>query len=211
VTNAEKREWLRCYVSPLYFITKFVWIYDATAGDWIPFKLWPEQAETLRTVFNNRLTVILKARQLGLTWLCLAFALWLMIFKPIATILIFSKRDDEAVYLMGKERMRGMYRRLPRWMQVRQIVTGNEHEWALSNGSVARAFPTSGGDSYTATFALVDEADLVDNLEKLMTAVKPTIDGGGKMILLSRAKKDEPESLFKQIYLAAKQHLNTWV
>lgn len=210
MTDREKREWLKCWHSPLYFISQYCQIYDATLGVWIPFSLWEAQADTLRTIVNNRLTIILKARQLGLTWLCLAFALWLMLFKPIATVLIFSKRDEEATYLLGKDRMRGMYHRLPGFMHVREIVTGNEHTWALSNGSVARAFPTSGGDSYTATFALVDEADLVDDLGKLMTAVKPTIDGGGRMILLSRAKKDEPESRFKQIYWAAKQKLNEW-
>jgi len=51
--------------------------------------------------------------------------------------------------------------------------------WALANGSVARAFPTNAGDSYTATLAIVDEADLVPDLDRLMRSVKPTIDAGG--------------------------------
>ncbi|MGB8647346.1 MAG: hypothetical protein WCF84_19080 [Anaerolineae bacterium] len=210
MTDVEKREWLKCYVSPLYFLHQYVQIYDATQREWIPFHLWPAQVNVLRTILNNLLTIILKARQLGLTWLCLGFALWLMLFRPIATVLLFSKRDDEATYLLGVERLKGMYNRLPKFLQCRSIMADNDHEWMLSNGSVARAFPTSAGDSYTATFVLVDEADLVPDLNHLMNAVKPTIDAGGRMVLLSRVNKDTPESEFKKIYLAAKQKLNSW-
>src|SRR5512136_788220 len=94
-----KDEWLTCAASPLYFIHTYCYVYDAVSGDWVPFHLWPAQAGTLKTILTNLLVVILKARQLGLTWLVLGFALWLMIFHPAATILLFSRRDDEAVHL----------------------------------------------------------------------------------------------------------------
>lgn len=206
----QKLEWLKCANSPIYWINEYVYIYDATLRDWIPFRLWKEQAITLKQILNNLLVIILKARQLGLTWLVLAFALWLMLFHPAATVLIFSRRDDEAVYLLGAERLKGMYNRLPRWMQAQDVVIDSGHEWRLSNGSVARAFPTNAGDSYTATLAIVDEADLVPDLGRLMNAVKPTIDGGGRMILLSRADNSQPESEFKKIYRAARAKLNSW-
>jgi hypothetical protein len=199
----------KCYRSAAYFITHYCHIYDATLGDWIPFALWPEQRRTLDVVINNLLVVILKARQLGLTWLVLAYALWLTLFRPAATVLLFSRRDDEAMYLLGDERLGGMARRLPEWMRPR-ATEDSRHVWALANGSVVRAFPTGVGDSYTATLAIVDEADLVPDLGRLMRAVKPTVDGGGRMILLSRANKSEPESEFKNIYRAAKRGENGW-
>jgi hypothetical protein len=154
--------------------------------------------------------VILKARQLGLTWLVLGYALWLILFWPAATVLLFSRRDDEATDLL-KTRLRGMYDRLPAWLKVRSFGVDNGHEWELSNGSRVLAFPTTAGDSYTATLVLVDEADLVPDLGRLMRAVKPTIDGGGKMILLSRADKSQPQSVFKRIYRGAKQQETEWV
>lgn len=202
-------EYLKCDASPAYFINTYGTLYDAIAGDWIPFKLWPAQLETTRGIHIHRLSVILKARQEGLTWLCLAYAMWLMLFRAMATILLFSRRDDEAVHMLD-DRLKGMYSRLPRWLQCREVVESNAHEWVLSNGSVARAFPTTAGDSYTASFALVDEADLIPDLNALMRAVKPTIDAGGQMILLSRSDKSKPESEFKQIYRAAKQGLTEW-
>jgi hypothetical protein len=209
MTPDEQREWLACRKSALYFIHRYCWIEDATAGVWIPFRLWRAQARTLQTIADNRLVAILKARQLGLTWLVVAFALWLMLFWPAATVLLFSRRDDEAVHLLG-HRLKGMYKRLPAWMRVREILIDNDHQWRLSNGSVAYAFPTTAGDSYTATLAIVDEADLVADLGRLMRAVKPTIDGGGRMILLSRSDKGRPRSEFKNIYRGAKSGASPW-
>ncbi len=165
--------------------------------------------QILDALCANRLTVILKARQLGLTWLVLGYALWRVLFYPAATVLLFSRRDDEAVDLLST-RLRGMYDRLPAWLKVRSLVTDNDHEWELSNGSRVLAFPTTAGDSYTATLAIVDEADLVPDLDRLMRAVKPTIDGGGRMILLSRADKSRPQSTFKRLYASAKQQLLPW-
>jgi hypothetical protein len=158
---------------------------------------------------TQRLVCILKARQLGLTWLVLGYSLWLVLFHPAATVLLFSGRDDEAVDLLTN-RLRGMYDRLPVWLQAEASLVDNGHEWALSSGSRVLAFPTTAGDSYTATLAVVDEADLVPDLGRLMAAVKPTIDGGGRMVLLSRADKSKPQSVFKKIYVGAKQGVTEW-
>jgi hypothetical protein len=169
---------------------------------------------------HARLFIILKARQLGMTWLAVGFALWLMLFRPAATVLLFSKRDDEAVHLL-RFRLRGMYQRLPEWMQARAVEADNDHELSLSNGSTALAFPTTGGRSYTATMALVDEADHTarlgqatrarGELDRLLDAVKPTVDAGGWLILLSTADKGEPGSTFKRIYQAAQRGENGYV
>ena len=204
-------EWLACAESAPYFVGRYGQIYDATLRTWLPFDLWPAQRRTLRTIERERLTIVLKARQLGLTWLCLGFALWLLIFHPAAAVLLFSRRDDEAIYMLGDERLKGMYARLPDWMRaLAPVSTSNDHEWSLATGSVARAFPTSAGDSYTASLAIVDEADLVPDLGRLMRAVKPTIDGGGRMVLLSRSDKSNPNSEFKRIYRAAKAGESPW-
>jgi hypothetical protein len=201
-------EVLACHQAPGYFLDRYVLIYDSAAADWLPFRLWTDQLRTLDTIRDNRLVVILKARQLGLTWLVLGFALWELLFRPAATVLLFSRRDDEAVDLL-KTRLRGMYDRLPDWLKVRSFLVDNDHEWQLSNGSRALAFPTTAGDSYSATLAVVDEADLVPDLDRLMRSVKPTIERG-RMILLSRADKSRPQSPFKRVYTAARQGKNEW-
>jgi hypothetical protein len=196
-------------MSATYFADNYANYYDATEKTWSPFHLWPAQIHALNFIHAHPLTVILKARQLGLSWLALAYILWLMLFKPVASISIFSRRQEEADYLLGMERLKGMFYRLPIWMQFKVLVDNNRH-WQLSNGSVARAFPTSAGDAYTTTFALADEFDLVEDQGSLIRAVKPTIDGGGKMLLLSKSDKSNPESEFKRIYRAAKRGEGPW-
>ncbi len=178
-------------------------------GAWIPFRLWAAQADTLRAMQQRRLVVILKARQIGVTWLALAYALWLLLFHPAATVLLFSRRDDEAKELLD-ERLKGMYRRLPRWLQSKTITTDSKHEFALGNGSRALAFPTSGGDAYTATLAIADEFDLVPDQGRLLNSIKPTIDNGGGLILLSRPDKRRPQTPFKAIYQAARAGTNSY-
>ena len=200
----------KCLKVPAHFVDRHCRIYDANAGDWIPFELWPAQQHALEVMAADRLVVALKARQIGFTWLALGFALHQMIFRPAATVLLFSRRDEEAIHLLD-DRLKGMYEHLPLWLRTGlTVVESNAHEFQLSNGSVARAFPTTAGDSYTASLAIVDEADLVPNLNSLMRAVKPTIDAGGRMILLSRADKSRPQSEFKAIYRAAKAKSNGW-
>jgi hypothetical protein len=205
------KEVLKCRKSFAYFCDSYCQILSdgGRGGDWVPFRLWPPQRRVAGLLQANRLVVVLKARQLGLTWLVLAFALWLMLFHPIATVLLFSRRDDEATDLLAV-RLRGLYDRLPSFLKARGFTADNDHEWGLASGSRALAFPTTAGDSYTASLAVVDEADLCPDLDRLMRAVKPTIDGGGRMVLLSRSDKSRPHSPFKRIYQAARQGLNGW-
>lgn len=207
--EAQKLEWLKCSESCAYFIDQYCMVYDALSKDWISFKIWPAQFRALLVILNNLLVVILKARQIGMTWLVLGYALWLMLFRAKATVLLFSKRDDEAIDLLDF-RLKGMYQRLPDFLKARDVVKDSKHEWELSNGSRAMAFPTTGGDSYTATLVIADEFDLVANQKQMINAVQPTVDNGGQMILLSRPDKDKPASIFKEIYRGAKQLLNSW-
>ncbi len=208
-TRRRRMEVHKCRKSVAYFLTAYVRISDVLAGAWIPLRLWPAQRQALQTITDHCLTVILKARQLGLTALVLGYALWRMLFHPAATVLLFSRRDEEAVDLLTV-RLRGMYERLPGWLQVRSFPTDNDHEWRWSNGSRVLAFPTTGGDSYSASLVIVDEADLVPDFGALMASVKPTIDGGGRMILVSRADKGRPNSPFKRIYQGARTGRTEW-
>lgn len=203
-------EMLKCGISPLYFIENYCKIYDAQALQWIPFELWPAQVDALDLIHQKQFVIALKARQLGLTWLGLGYALWQMLFRPIAAVMLFSRRDDEAVYILGEERLKGMYKALPEFMQAKEVIVDSAHQFTLSNGSTARAFPTSAGDSYTSTMVIVDEADLVPDFNRLMRSVKPTTDAGGKLILISRADKSRPETEFKNIYNDAKVGKNGW-
>ena len=48
----------------------------------MPFRLGPAQSQAGRIIADHPLTVILKARRLGLTWLVLGDALWEKLSRP---------------------------------------------------------------------------------------------------------------------------------
>lgn len=198
---ALRSEWLRCVASPIYFVATYVYIYDATLLAWLQFQLWPAQVDVLRTMIKANKLVVLKARQLGMSWLSLSYALWLMCFRAPATILLFSLRQEESKELLW--RLQGMYERLPAWMQARLQTKRSTERWELSTGSRAMAFSTRGGRSYTGTLALVDEADFVPDLGYFLNAVKPTIDAGGQLFMVSTSDKRRPVSTFKRLFRAA--------
>jgi hypothetical protein len=198
------RQIMRCRADFCYFCDNYCQLLASKeSGQWVPFRLWPAQRELAQAARQQRRLVLLKARQLGWTWWWAAYALWRMLFWPAQAVLIFSKRDNEAIEILG-HRMRGIYERLPAWMQDGRFVQDGAHAWQLANGSRALAFPTTGGRSYTGTLVIVDEADHIPDLERLLDAVKPTVDAGGQLVLLSTPDKSQPESLFKRIYRAGK-------
>ncbi len=202
----------RCRRDPARFLGRCS--IQTEGGSWVPFALWPAQADAVRQSVPHRLVIWLKARQLGMTWLALALGLHEVVFRPGVTLLLFSLRDEEAMELLA--RLKGMHARLPAHLQARPSADAardrkdSGHEWVLANGSRAKAFPANRGDSYTASMAVVDEADLVPDLAGLLGSVKPTVDAGGRLLLLSRPNKATPQSAFKRIYRAAALGENEW-
>lgn len=204
----EEVELMACAGDFAYWARRYFYIFDTPSQDWILFDLWPKQIEVANLIDAHQYTIFLKPRQIGISRLVLAIIMHGMLFRPVFQAGIFSKREDEAFYLL--EQLKGSYRRLPTWMRARREVVDSASQLQLSNGSGVRAFPWNAGDSYTLSFAFVDEADLVPDLNHVLLAVKPTIDAGGKIVLVSKVNKSKPESLFKKIYLAAKEGKNQW-
>src|SRR5690242_20478512 len=91
-------EYAKCSADSAYFTDQYGVIDDAQ-GDgagMMAFRLWPAQVQVLWSLMTEQLMVILKARQLGISWLCCSYALWLCLFYPGKVVLLFSKGQDEA-------------------------------------------------------------------------------------------------------------------
>lgn len=212
-TAKQNKTMALCKADYGYFLRQFAHIENATpdgesGGDWVRFAPWPAQMEVLRELRSRRQLIILKARQLGLTWLVLGYALARMLFAPITVALFFSRGEKEAKDLLM--RLKGMYSRLPDWMKDGDATIDNSEEWRLPSGSRAISLPTTGGRSYTASLVVMDEADFIERFNEAMDAVKPTIDAGGQMFLISTVDKKKQGSPFKMMYRAAKEALSSW-
>lgn len=155
----------------------------------IPFALWPAQVNALEIIGQAQRLIILKARQLGITWLILAWAYWLCIFHPGRTVLFFSKGQLEADELI--RRGAGMHARY--LGQKPAITKENTSELVWANGSRWRSLPAtaSAGRSFTASVVVLDEYAFMVYAQQVYSAVKPTIDNGGKMIILSSANGED--------------------
>jgi hypothetical protein len=206
--------------SLVYFIFNYAHILSNDAKGWIPFTLWTtdcspydNQLDLVKKVYENNFVAILKSRQVGITWLSLTIALWLMLFHPQQAILLLSKGDKEARELL--KRLKGIYSHLPYWMKAKEALVDNNEEWALSNGSRAKSVSTRGGDSMSFTVAIIDEADLIYRantpLQQVLLNVEPTVGLNGKLILLSKAEKSRPKSTFKNIFKGAVRGTNRFV
>lgn len=195
-------EIVRCRWSFPYFVHHYVKILT-DRGERVPFRLWVSQVPVAKLLSVERLIVLLKARQLGMTWLVLAYAVYVAIFEPGVTILVFSKGQKESKDMI--RRIKGILQNLPEWLQPAGFTKDGAEELELTNGSRFISFGSAGtgGDSFTARLAIVDEADLIRDLNAVMSGVKPTIDAGGQLVLLSRSNKATPNSAFKTTYREA--------
>lgn len=154
----------------------------------IPFRLWPAQTDALARLLAERLIVFLKARQVGITWLTLAYALWLCLARPGRVVLLFSKTENDAWELARRVRM--MYLRLPEGMRESVgLARDNLSSLEWSNGSRVHSLAATkgAGRSFTASLVILDEFAFMQYAQDVYTALKPTVDGGGQMIVISSA------------------------
>jgi hypothetical protein len=214
----------KCAASPAYFTDTYLIIDDSQDhGDGsgtMPFHLWPDQFAAMESLTLEQLVIFLKARQLGITWLCLAYALWLMAFHSGKVVYLFSQGKKQAGEML--RRIMVMYERLPTWMIARlpKRMRNNKSEQGWANGSCCTSMPATerSGRSFTASLAIMDEAAHLQWGKKLYAALKPTIDGGGKLFVVSSANGEDgffdvlwkkaikKAGKFKSIFLSWRSH-----
>jgi hypothetical protein len=179
-----------------------------TDGRWVHMDLWDDQVLTLEEMQATDWLLVLKARQLGLTWMCVDELVWMMLTRPGLQAGVYSLREEEAIAVV--QRVKDVYARVrPEWYHGPAAIDNNNH-WRMANGSAVRAFSSTSGDSYTFGYVLVDEADLIPDLGGVLRRAEPTIADGGKMRLVSRSNKTAPASLFKAMYRAARDGRSKW-
>jgi hypothetical protein len=196
VDDAARRrsiEYLKCSADPAYFVDAMLVIDDAQGlgdgGGTTPFRLWPRQVDVLWTLMVEPRVIILKARQLGISWACCGYVLWRCLFHPGQMVLLFSRGQDDANEML--RRVRVLYERMPDWLRATCPLARppNTSEMAWSNGSRVKSLPATkdAGSGWTASLVVLDEAAKLQFADDLYPALKPTVDGGGQLIVLSSA------------------------
>lgn len=152
--------------------------------------------EFLDACVEEDLVAVEKSRQLMLTWGACLFCLWYAKFRPNQLVLVQSKKEEDAANLVyNKEPPHGrisfMEYNLPPEMQTMDWKKGTSYsQLAFANGSRIWGIP-EGGDkvrSYTASVWFSDEFAFQPEAEDAWKAARPTVSGGGKVILISTAR-----------------------
>lgn len=119
------------------------------------FERWDYLVERAVAWQSGKSEIVLKARQLGFTWLAAAYALWLAL-RPGTRILVISKGQLEAFAFIS--RVRFIYERLPDALKL-PLVTDNEGELKFQGGGTIMGLPSTrhAGRGFTGALLLFDE------------------------------------------------------
>ena len=164
---------------PVYFFNKYVKIQHPVRG-LISFDTYDFQDECVETFIDNRFSIILKSRQLGLSTLVAAYATWMAIFQRDKNILVIATKLSVAQNFIKKVKV--VLRNLPPWLILPTVVSNNKQLLEFSHGSTIKAIPTSddAGRSEALSLLIVDEAAFVRNFDELWLGLYPTISTGGR-------------------------------
>lgn len=188
--NSEERrvraiEKQRCKTSFLRFLKWCKIVEPPTLnnpGGVIDLQLWPHIKEMVATVLTKVLAVVLKSRQIGISWFLSAYDLWYAMSHQGATVMIFSKGEIEAIEKLAK--CRRIYSQLPDFMKLKLGAdSATEMSFPIMTSSIkAFAATESAGISFTASVLDIDEWADHPYAEENYIASKPTRDAGGQFI-----------------------------
>ena len=178
-----RSEYKRCSQDPVHFMRKYCIIQHPTQGK-VYFNLYPFQEESLNKISQNRYTVILKSRQLGISTLTAGYSLWRMLFKSDFNVLVIATKQDVAKNLVTKVRI--MHENLPSWLRGKSLED-NKLSLRFKNGSQIKAISSKGdaGRSEALSLLIIDEAAFVDRIDEIWASAQQTLATGGEAIVLS--------------------------
>ncbi len=184
------------------------WLFQAAVVDW-----WQGIESPLHSILEGwspnfsfdarrRIFLILKARQLGITWLAMAVGIWYMLFRPGSRVVAYSYTEEEAKKLVQRAWL--MFRSLPPALRAHVEVltpsrTDEPAEWikvkhTLPDGttriSSIQALPATkkAGHGDTVTWAVMDEVARQDYARQIYTAILPAVARGeARLAMISTA------------------------
>ena len=212
-----------CIENPLYFIQEYGHIENKESLDpIIPFRLWDEQKKTVETFARDRFVIVMKARQLGFTWLALHYITWVML-RPGRTAIGISENEDKAKELIRRT-ADVILKYMPALIRPKEAKNGWTGMWYESSAlkiivhhpgkpdSVFECFPSSpnAGRSFTADVLLFDEWAFQQFDRDIYGAAFPTINraNSGQIIGISSIKRG---SLFEELYTGDNDYTKIFV
>ena len=186
MTEEELKEYIKCRKDPIYFFKTYGRVRHPKKG-LMPFELYDFQEDTLNEFLDKSYNVILKARQLGISTLCAAYAAWMANFFKDKEIFILATKRDTATNLVDKVRV--FLEEVPDFLKSGLLVD-NRQSIELENGSKIKAGATGSNSKDAArsealSLLIIDEAAFIKAMDTIWVAAQPTLATGGDCIVLS--------------------------
>ena len=201
-----------CRADPAQFIERHCSI-EEPDGTVIPFTLWNFQRDVLTALHKGEPVIVLKARRLGLSWVVLAFALWLAVFQQGIRILVLCKTEADATELLDRiRRMRDriasdplhshLLANLEKPAKERDAVTTLD----IGSSTIRALVGTpAAARSETAGLVIADEFAFQRRASEIWQALLPTIEGGGRLAVVSTGNgRGGDGKQFAELWQAAK-------
>jgi hypothetical protein len=189
-----------CREHPAFLLSQVECV-DATTGEQFQFQLldgsepWFWQRGLLDSWIANEKNVVLKARQLGITWLAAGLGLWTVLFRPGTRVLVISINEEEASKVVNRlwDMMVSLPVHLRNGTTVLKPTRGsrpNLHvELKHPDGSISSVIglPSTkkAGHGETAALVILDEYSRHEYARESWKAVLPTMSHGGKILAIS--------------------------
>jgi hypothetical protein len=177
------KEIVRCGKDPVYFMKTYAKIQHPVRGT-IPFDTYDFQDACVKDFQQHRLNIVLKSRQLGLSTVCAAYAVWMSIFQKDKSVLVIATKLATAQNFIKKCQV--ILQNLPKWLLLPKYEPSKQ-QLSFSNGSQIKAVPTSddAGRSEALSLLIIDEAAFIRDFDEIWTGLSPTFSTGGNAIILS--------------------------
>ena len=146
-----------------------------------------------------------------MTWTMAGYALWSALFHPGANIILVSRGETEASEML--DYCRFIHSQLPNFLKLSKRHDQSTLMSFPTVHSKIRALPATaeaGIGLGGATLIILDEFDFHDKDEQNYAEIKPMIDAGGQMVILSAPNKYDTETKFKEVWLRAKSSENNF-
>lgn len=182
-TPADRREAEVC--SPKHGAAGFLrfcghcWIFSKEPPrGWHKMEPWPGQIRLAALLVNGTWILALKGRQVGITSLMRAYAIWRCSYHANFMVVVLNQNLDYAKEFVAV--CRSLHQRLPKWAQVR-LTNDSRESVEFANGSQIKSLAATPktARSLTCDLGFLDEAAYMDTLAESLTAINPTLAGAG--------------------------------
>lgn len=200
----------KCMADPVYFANNFGFIIGHGSAGVMPMTCAPYQDTLLNTVRNNKYSICVKSRQLGVSTIMVFYALWFSIFSTGKRTLIVAHNREAAQEFITK--VKTAYEFLPEWMKPACVLYSKDTiEFDTKSKLKAITSNPHAARSFSATLFVLDEAAFIEGAHEVVKGLLPTIAAGdGKLIAISSPNGNSEENWFYNTYTQAKAKINGW-